>query len=152
MGSLKQRRGTNYILAGDFIDGPHFLIVEKESNCFSSSASEFRVSTTTVSELQIKNRWAMTLFTENFSNFKRDWNNIAPSIICHFREILSLAPRANASAFSWKNYPICDLCIWIDNYQNCRSENQEFFSFHACYHVDIFVGDGVGVVIRTQNY
>ena len=41
MGSLKQRRGTNYILAGDFIDGPHFLVVEKESNCFSLSASEF---------------------------------------------------------------------------------------------------------------
>ena len=56
MCSLTHRRGTNYILAGDFIGGPHFLIVEKESNCFSLSASEFRVSTTTVPELQIKNR------------------------------------------------------------------------------------------------
>lgn len=55
--------------------------------------------------------------------------NIAPSIICHFREILSLGAWANASVFSWKKYP-----IYVSELTTISTADQKIKSFSPSMH------------------
>ena len=154
MGSLKQRRGTNYILAGDFIGGPHFHSRERiELFLF------ICIGIPSIDNYSVWTADQKPLSNDTF-HLKTSPTSNESEIISHrvsfvtFRKFYRLAhgPMLLCSAertirFMYLNWQLSALQI-----RKSRVFLLPCMLSRKHFHQLVFTSDGVGVVIRTQDH
>ena len=155
MCSLTHRRGTNYILAGDFIDGPHFLIYSRERielflfNCIGIPCID-NYSIWTADQKPLSNDTfhlkLLQLRTSEIISHRVSFVTFGKFYrLAHGPMLLCSAERT--IRFMYLNWQLSALQI-----RKSRVFLLPCMLSRKHFHQLVFTSDGVGVVIRTQDH